>query len=101
MLEKFENVYVKVFNEYSSNDTQKAFRKLEIYSANKLIQPISFFIDEEDFKNLPKNLSFNDDTEFDEPYNVILLVNEINFGNGRMLPVIVDFLFYSVAKKYV
>ena len=89
MLAKFENVYVKV-----SNETHNPFRKLEIFSADKLIQPISFFICEEDFKNLPKNLSFNDDTEFDEPYNVILLVNEINIGNGRMLPVIVDFLFY-------
>lgn len=75
MLAKIENVYVKVSKEYSSSKTQKAFRKMEVSSGDRFSRPLSLFVDEVHLKNLPKNLSLVDDTEFDEPYNVIVNLN--------------------------
>lgn len=75
MLAKIENVYVKVSKEYSSSKTQKAFRKMEVSSGDRFSCPLSLFVDEAHLKNLPKNLSLTDDTEFVDPYNVIVNLN--------------------------
>lgn len=75
MLAKIENVFVKVSKEYSSNKTQKAFRKMEVSSGDRFSRPLSLFVDEAHLKNLPNNLSLTDDTEYDDPYNVIVNLN--------------------------
>lgn len=80
MLAKIENVYVKVSKEYSSNKTQKAFRKISITSGDRFSYPLILFIDESHLKNLPKNLSLTDDTEFEDPFNVLVNLNISNDG---------------------
>lgn len=75
MLAKIENVHVKVSQEYSSSETQMPFRKLYISSVDGFSLPLSLVVGQAHFKNLPKKLSLTGDTEFDEPYNVILSLN--------------------------
>lgn len=80
MFAKIENVYVRISKEYTSNRTQQAFRKIDISSGDRFARPLSLFIDENHLMNLPKNISLTDDTEFDEPYNVIV---NLTIGNDR------------------
>lgn len=75
MLAKIENVYVRISKEYSSSETQMPFRKLYISSVDGFSLSFSLVVGQAHFKNLPKNLSLTDDTEFDGPFNVILSLN--------------------------